>query len=104
MNLLRVSELPGQLRRTDHAYLNRLAVGEGQERGDVVEHHVRLMERPDDVLRHRVVDRDLAADTAVVGKDRRRDLHEADPPHEARRSKAGEIAYNAAPEGNDRRL
>ena len=90
----------------DHFREARLhfASRQGQEQVDVEQNKLRLVKRADDVLRHRMVDRYLAADRAVVGKDRRRDLHEADPAHEARRSEAGEIADHASSKGNDRRI
>ena len=72
-----------------------------EERG-VGEHQPRLVEGADEVLALGRVDPGLAADRAVdLGEQRRRHLHEADAAAQDRGGEAGEVADDAAAEGED---
>ncbi len=62
------------------------------------------MEGADQVLAERGVDAGLAADRAVdLGQQTRRDLHEIDAAQQGRRGKAGQIADDAAAQGDEHR-
>ena len=60
------------------------------------------MERADQVLAERVVDADLAADRAVhLRQQRRRHVHERDAAQEGGRGEAGDVADDAAADGDE---
>ena len=61
------------------------------------------MERADQVLAQRVVDADLAADRAVdLRQQRRRHLDDRDAAQIGRRREAGDVADDAAADGDER--
>ena len=82
----------------------QLARRQRGERVDIGQHQHRLVERADQVLAVRRVDRGLAADRAVdLRQQRRRHLYEVDAAQQGRGGKAGEVADDAAAERDQRR-
>ena len=83
----------------------QFAVGQGAQRGGVGNDHSRRVERADQVLAGRQVDRGLAADRRVDHRQQRgRHLDHVDPAHPARRGEAGEVADHAAAKRDHRRV
>ena len=80
-----------------------LVVGQRREDLRIDEHHPREVERAQQVLALRQIDRDLASDRRVdLGEQRRGALHEGDAPHEGGCNEPGQIADDPAAEGHDR--
>ncbi len=76
------------------------AGGQGGQHVEVAQHQARLPEGADQVLALFVIDRRLAADRAVdLGQQRRRDLDEVDAAHIDGAGKAGQVADDAAAQG-----
>src|SRR5919106_1648440 len=79
-----------------------LAIPEGRERGDVGEHGDGLVERADEVLPLRQIDRGFAPHRRVdLRRERRRHLEEGNPPHVGRRDEARKVADGTAAERDD---
>jgi hypothetical protein len=77
--------------------------GQGRERRQVGQHRARLVERADQVLAGRQIDRGLAADRRVGHRDQRgRQVDDVDAAVQGRRDEAGEIADDAAAQREDR--
>ena len=72
------------------------------EQRRIDQHERRLVERADQILARRDIDRRLAADRAVDLREKaRRHLHKAAAAIDDRRGETGEVADDAATEGND---
>ena len=80
-----------------------LPLGQGREHADIDDDRGRLMERADEVLALRQVDRGLAPDRGVdLGDERRRDVHDRDAAQVRRGEEAGGVAERPATDGDDR--
>ena len=89
----------------DHlgAALHERASGERLKRRDILDDEARLVERADEVLAFAMIDGRLAADRGVDHSEQRgRHLHERHAAEVGGRDEAGEVAHNAAAEGDDR--
>jgi len=76
-----------------------LALGQCLEHDRIHHHEPRLMERPDQVLASRVVDRSLSAARGIdLGQQGRRHLNEVHPTHVGGGDEAGHITDRAAPQ------
>ena len=95
----------------DHAVLDdfvqpgaELAARQRRQQRRIDDDRERLVEGADQVLAERVVDADLAADRAVdLRQQRRRHLDDRDAAQVGRRGEAGDVADDAAADGDDRR-